>query len=132
MYQLIDIINDDATRFLKLENVYTGVIDEYFDDSELVGEKNFSFMRIGQRYNCKIKLFGRPMAFQTNATMNCKFIDKKAVVGRKQMVEVQIGSERYYITKQSVDKYLDLDSFDFWITRKDLIQVDDIIHPDYL
>ena len=62
MYELIDVVEDDATRFLKLKNIDTGIIEECFDDSAVVSDNNFGFMQKGQRYACKIKLLGKPLS----------------------------------------------------------------------
>lgn len=48
------------------------------------------------------------------------------------MVEVEVDSNKYYIPQTKVKEYLDYDSFNFKFTRKDLVQVNDIIHDDLL
>lgn len=132
MYELIEIIEDDATRFVKLKNIDTNIIEECFDDSELVSEKNFSFMQIGQQYECKIKLFGKPVSEKSSNSVICKVVSKDIIIGQKPMVEVQVNDNKYYIMKQKVKDYLDCDSFNFYSTRKDLVQVNDIVHADLL
>lgn len=59
MYELIEIVSTDVTRFLKLKNIESGTIEDCFDDSAVVSDKNFNFMKINQLYQCKIKLFGK-------------------------------------------------------------------------
>ncbi len=132
MYELIDIVEDDATRLIKLKNIDTGIIEECFDDSAVVSENNFDFMQIGQKYECKIKLFGKPLAERTSNSIICKVINKEIIIGQKAMVEVQINNGKYYIPRQKVSEYLDSDSFNFCFTRKDLVQVNNIIHADLL
>lgn len=132
MYELIEIIENDATRIIKLKNTDTNEIEECFDDSELVCEKNFGFMQIGQKYECKIKLFGNPVIEKSSNSVICTFINKDIVIGQKTMVEVKIKDSKYYIMKQKVKNFLDNESFNFCFTRKDLIQVNDVIHADLL
>lgn len=132
MYELIDVVEDDVTRFLTLKNIDTGIIEECFDDSAVVSDKNFNFMQIGQQYECKIKLFGQPLAERTGNSIICKVINKEIVIGQKAMVEVQINNSKYYIPRQKVSEYLDSDSFNFRFTRKDLVQVNNTIHADLL
>lgn len=132
MYELIDILEDDATRLVKLKNIDTGIIEECFDDSAVVSDNNFGFMQIGQKYECKIKLFGKPLAERTSKSIICKVVNREVVIGQKVMVEVEINNSRYYIPRRKVSEYLDNDIFNFYSTRKDLVQVNNIIHADLL
>ena len=132
MYELIDVEENDATRFLKLRNMNTGIIEECFDDSAVVSENNFGFMQKGQRYACKIKLLGKPPAEGKGDGILCNVLNKETIIGKKEMVEVQINNGSYYIPKQKVSEYLDSDSFHFCFTRKDLVQVNNIVHADLL
>lgn len=132
MYELIDIIEDDVTRLIKLRNIDTGIIDECFDDSAVVSDNNFDFMQIGQKYECKIKLFGKPFAEGTRKSTICKVINREILVGQIVMVEVEMNKSKYYIPRTKVNKYLDSDILNFYFTRKDLIQVNNIIHADLL
>ena len=132
MYELIDIVEEEATRFLKLKNIDTGIIEECFDDSALVSNNNFNFMQIGQKYECKIKLLGKPLVERIGSGIVCKVLNREIIVGQKAMVEVQINNGKYYIPRQKVSEYMDSDSFVFCFTRKDLVQVNNIIHADLL
>ncbi len=132
MYELIDVVEDDATRLLKLRNVDTGMIEDCFDDSAVVSDNNFGFMKTGWQYECKIKLLGTPIAERTRKGVVCKVLNKEVVIGQKAMVEVQIDNCKYYIPRKKVSEYLDRDSFPFLFTRKDLVQVNNIVHADLL
>ena len=132
MYELIDVVEDDATRLVKLKNIDTGIIEECFDDSAVVSDNNFDFMQIGQKYECKIQLFGKPLAERTSNSIICKVVNREVTIGQRAMVEVQISNSKYYIPRQKVSEYLDNDIFNFYFTRKDLVQVNNIIHADLL
>lgn len=132
MYEVIDIVEDDATRLIKLRNIDTGIIEECFDDSAVVSDNNFDFMQIGQKYECKIKLLGKPLAEKTSNSIICKVVNREVMIGQRVMVEVEINNSKYYIPKRKVSEYLDNDILNFNFTRKDLVQVNNIIHADLL
>ena len=122
MYKIISISEDEMTRNVELENSDTGTIEECFDDSSLISDINFDFLTIGKEYECKIKLFG-------NAVQN---MQDNEMVGTKEMVKVLVENDEYYIPRKKVEKYLDKEMFFFRYTRKDLIEVDNILHSDML
>lgn len=132
MHEVIRIDDYVATRFVVLKDVSSGVLERCFDDSVLVSSQNFEFMVVNQEYDCKIYLFGDAVEDKTEKSVLCKIADRNVVVGRRPMVEVEMENRRYYIPKNTIVEYLDRDSFYFEYTRKDLIQVDDVIHPDML
>jgi len=132
MFELVEIKNNDATRFIKLKNMDSGAIEECFDDSAVVSSNNFNFMEIGRQYECKIKLFGNPVCEKANGSVVCRLVDKNITIGQKLMVEVEVNSNKYYIPQIKVKDFLDNDSFNFSFSRKDLVQVNTIIHADLL
>ena len=132
MFELLEINENMATRFLKLKNLETGCLEECFDDSAVVGEENFDFMENNHRYECKIKLFGKVVDEKTDNRTLCRIINEEVYVGTRQMVEVAMGVGRYYIPKNRVHNLKRDDTFYFLCMRKDLIQVDDVVHADYL
>lgn len=132
MYKVISISDDEMTRNVELENSNTGTIEECFDDSALISDINFNFITIGKEYECKIKLFGTVVQNMQNKTVICKIISKNEKVGTKEMVKVLVDNNEYYIPRKKVEKDLDKEEFLFRYTRKDLIQVDNILHSDML
>ncbi|MBR7163500.1 MAG: hypothetical protein IKD21_00810 [Clostridia bacterium] len=132
MYNLVEISESEITRFLKLKNMQTGDIVECFDDSAVVSDINFNFIQMNHQYDCKIKLFGKVVNDKTDQSIACKIINKDTIIGQKSMVEVLADNKQYYITKKNLENHLDNEIFYFYATRKDLIQVDNVIHADYL
>ena len=133
MYKVIIIEEDEMTRNIKLINVETGTIDECFDDSALVGNKRrFDFIEIGKEYNCKIKLFGNVVQERMGKGVQCKVICKDVIVGTRNMSKVLVNNDEYFIPKNKLSELEDVESFYFRYTRKDLIQVNDVIHADLL
>ncbi|MBQ2980783.1 MAG: hypothetical protein IJD58_01510 [Lachnospiraceae bacterium] len=128
----MEIIDGIATRIVKLENIDNGHIEECFDDSALISDDNFDFMVKGLKYDCKIKLFGEPAFESTKESIDCKIISYNLKVGKVFMVEVESDNNKYYVSQEKVVKYLKCDSFKFCYTRKDLIQVDEVVHPDLM
>lgn len=132
MYKVISISEDEMTRNVKLENSDTGTIEECFDDSSLISDINFDFLTIGKQYECKIKLFGNVVQDMQDKTVICKILSKNEIIGRKEMVKVLVEKNEYYIPRKKVEKYLDKEMFLFRYTRKDLIEVENILHSDML
>ncbi len=132
MHKLIRIDDAVATRFLVLKNLESGVIERCFDDSILVSSENFEFMVIDNDYDCKIYLFGDAVEEKTEDSVLCRVINRDVVVGRRPMVEVEVDNVQYYIPQNTIKDYLDRDSFYFECMRKDLIQVNDVIHAGLL
>ena len=126
MYKVIKINEAVATRTIELKNMETGSVIECFDDSALVSFENFEFMEVGRVYDCKVKLFGKVVDIQTEQSIMCKVL-KECIVGKKKFIKVCVKEEIYYV---SLERGLEKSIFYFESTRKDLIQVNDIIHDD--
>ena len=110
----------------------TGTIDGCFDDSLLVSKKCFNFMKIGKKYNCNIKLFGEAVLDMQNHTLFCKVMEHNVIIGATKMVKVLVENDEYYIEQEKLENFIKMDSFYFRYSRKDLIQVNNIIHSDLL
>ena len=132
MYKVIFIEEDEITRNIKLKNANTGTIDECFDDSALVGDECFDFIEIGKEYNCKIKLFGNVVQERVDKVVQCQVVCRHATVGTGIMVKVLINNDEYYIPQKKLNELEDVDLFYFRYSRKDLIQVNNVIHADLL
>ena len=87
-------------------------------------------MKINQQYQCKIKLFGKAVREKTENSAICKVINREIIIVKKPMVEVQIDNDHYYIAKKTIKDFFNDESFYFCCTRKDLIQVDDVVYAD--
>ncbi len=123
----------EVTRTVTLKNVNTGSVIRCFDDSDMGGEhhKDFSFMKEGVLYNCKIELYGGTQPGRTAKKALCRVLRDNVACGRVRLVEVLVEGDTYYIPYQEVKPYLKEGYFNYYYTRKDLIQVDDVIHGDY-
>lgn len=132
MYKVIFIEEDEMTRNIKLENVETGTIDECFDDSALVGDNCFDFMEIGKEYNCKIRLFGNIVKEKVDKVVQCRVVCRHTFVGTGNMVKVLVNNDEYYIPQKKFSELEAVELFYFRYSRKDLIQVNDVIHADLL
>ena len=132
MYKLVRIKEAMRTRFLTLENMDTGTVDDCFDDSDVVNDDDFSFMRLGEIYDCKIKLFGNVIDKEVEGSTFCRITDENVMVGKRNLVKVETDEGTYYVLEKNVKDHKEEGYFYFLTTRKDLIQVDDVIHGDYL
>ena len=129
MYQVIKIEPFERTRKIVLKNISTGTEDICFDDSAVVSNVNFSFIQLDACYNCKIKLFGRIVEKPDMFSVLCKNLGE-VVIGKRTMKKVLVQSDEYYIPELIDDKAME--EFYYSYSRKDLIQVDETIHADYL
>lgn len=132
MYRVVSIDSDEMTKHIGIKNLKTGTVDMCFDDSALVSDENFDFMKEGNEYECKIKLFGNVVSNIQEKVVLCKIVNTNIIVGTKKMVKVLIGDDEYYIPEKKINGILDLKEFFFRCTRKDLIEVDTVIHADLL
>ncbi|MGY3833826.1 hypothetical protein ACWTCW_05045 [Listeria ivanovii subsp. ivanovii] len=131
LYKLLSINESDATRTLRLESTKTKTIDTCFDDSALVSlTNNFDFMEIGKEYDCKIKLFGKLIEKRNEKSVDCIILEENIKVGNCVFVEIKVNADILYIYQEKVEDYLEKKNFIFEFSRKDLIQVDDVIHED--
>ena len=137
MFELMSIEESYVTRYLYLKNCKNGVIEFCFDDSDVRDEnqKDFWFMKVGERYECKIMLFGGPLEPDEEITekcMICRQIGPMEKLGLYNIIPVESGGNIYYITEADAEEISNIEEFTYVATRKDLIQVDDVISPRYL
>ena len=132
MFKLREIIEGEATRQVKLENLNTGIMEMCFDDSALVSDRNFDFMRVGQEYDCKIKLFGKTVPTKTDNSITCRVNRVEVKIGQKFFTEVLTSDGVYYVPTSKIAEYLPRGYFEFCCTRKDLVQVNNTVHGDFL
>ena len=133
MYKMMRTEEYDMTREVVLKNLDTGTEDTCFDYSDMAGanHKDFYFMEIGKKYDCKIKLFGDANPPEEEKTL-CKVVRDNVAVGNGRLVEVSVDGDRYYIPRSDVEDQLKKGEFYYHVLRKDLIQVNNVIHGKYL
>jgi len=128
MYNLININEHVMTRDIKLKNLDTNVENICFDDSALKSDHhNFEFMKLNQEYRCRIELFGDTVSEVDERVVEC-IVNKEVKIGKFDYIEVFVNREIYYVEKSKVSQNI----FFFKVSRKDIIQVNDVIHPDLL
>ncbi len=126
MYRLTKINKYAMTRDVELLNLETGTVNVCFDDSSMVID-NFDFMEIGKKYHCRILLFGSRVTNATNEEhVKCKII-KELKIGNRILLEVSVNNDIYYINDNYSEEYIF-----FNVTRKDIIQVDSVVHHNLL
>ena len=89
-------------------------------------------MRVGYDYNCKIKLHGEVKHKKNDGSVLCKVIKRDYVIGCEKFVLVDVNDNEYFVLQDSVLSVIQQESFYYLFTRKDLIQVNKIIHGDLL
>ena len=129
MYKVISITEYEMTRDVVLQNLDTGEIDVCFDDSALMSdENNFDFMEIGGVYDCKIKLFGVVEEENGHGNVKCRTIK---TLDYCKMVMVEVGQNVYYVPMSEFQDGVVKPEFYFGYTRKDLMEVDNVLHKYY-
>lgn len=148
MYKFLSVACGDMTRWVKLENCETGKVEICFDDSDLRHkyQKGFELMQIGGIYDCKILLFGIAVDLSDEAAIKqsrimcettdrelfvCETIDNNFSVGNRKFLQIISDGNIYYIAINDVETLNDISRFVFRCSRKDLIQVNDVIYPGF-
>jgi len=134
MYRVVKIYKAARTRFIDLLNLDTGTLDRVFDDSAEVGigYDDFEAMREGGVYNCKIELFGNFDRIKTEKSIEVTIIGSGIIIGKTEYFKVLIDSDVYYILKADGEGFEVKQKMYYHFTRKDLVQVDSVIHADCL
>ena len=132
MHKIIHINEGKMTKFVDLLNLDTGTQEEVFDDSSVVSYNDFEFMKENGIYNCKIELFGKFESKKTDDNVEVKLIESGVVIGNTKYFKVLIKNDEYYILESDADGLEIKEKMYYHFTRKDLIQVDDVIHADCL
>ena len=130
MYKVIGFDEAVATRDVFLVNEETGTRETCFDDSALKGYENFSFMKQGGRYECKIKLFGRLGLPEDSDLLACTVLERRVPLGVRKLAKVQVGQDIYYIPERELKDVGDVDVIYYSSSRRDLIQVNNVLHAD--
>lgn len=145
-YKLVDINEYVMTRDLYFKNEDTQIIDKCFDYFFL----DFD-LEIGSCYQCKIKLFGSIVEQNQKDSIYRRILKHFSNDNNEQEIMIcevidteKIGIDDFYKVKNNEDVYYILiDDFEienvnlgdkiiFGCSRKDVIQINDVIHADYL
>ncbi|WP_048000958.1 hypothetical protein [Lactiplantibacillus herbarum] len=132
MYEVMSIGEGWMDRFISLRNVRTNVTEACFDYSMAIDGDNFEFMKAGSTYHCKIVLFGDTHLNGIGDRIECTILDKSVKIGNCILMKVLSGQEIYYVYPDDVKIYSSAEKFIFEYTRKDLVQVNNVIHADLL
>ena len=92
-------------------------------------------MEVGKSYECKILLFGRslnPGEELDEDCMVCRQVGPMEKLGLYYILPVESEGNIYYITDDDAKEVGGTAEFIFHSTRRELIQVDDVISPDFL
>ena len=134
------------------QTVSSGKLVEYPNFQSSIVAPRDVFVWLPSDYSAKKKydvlyMHDGQMLFDANYTWNKqewgidevvgKLLDEKRInsciiVGTKKMVEVLVGKDKYYIPEKKISNLLSSKEIIFKFTRKDLIEVNHIIHADLL
>ncbi|KRM19801.1 hypothetical protein FC40_GL001320 [Ligilactobacillus hayakitensis DSM 18933 = JCM 14209] len=122
MYKLKEIKNYQVTRDLIFESENTGITYTVFDDADITGTNQFSFVRKGKKYHCKFKIFGEINQNGEKFTVE----GKRENIGHMKVNKLRNkdGDEFYFhLSEDYNSKTVKID-----VRRLDLIAVNDVIH----
>lgn len=132
MYKLLSITQYTRTRDVILKNLATGTIDSCFDDAMVQSPDNFNFMQVGNDYDCRIVLFGGTKRANVGEWHRYIIEATDVPIGDRTFVKVRKRTDFYYVYQDDVIPYLAAGNFMFESTRKDLVQVGDVVHAGLL
>ena len=130
MYELISTKQAAMSRNVTLKNTITGTEDSCYDDSEFPGYEyeGFYFMKPGEFYDCKIELVGSMKGNSLAKRVSCCVQKNNVICGHVAMMEVKAGEDVYYIRCSEMEGWQGETEFDYYCSRKDLIQVNDVVN----
>ena len=138
MYKLLAVNEFAVTRDVVLESCETGKIEICFDDSAVRNDNqdDFWFMEIGKTYDCRILLFDAriidPSELAEEYCMLCASTNREFILGESTLLQIKNDDNIYYVSNEIIKNITDKDVFWLKYSRKDLIQVNDVINPGYL
>ena len=77
-------------------------------------------------------LFGRIGLPEESGLLACTVLERRVPVGVRKLAKVQVGQDIYYILEKELKDVGDVDVIYYSSSRRDLIQVDNVLHADYL
>ena len=92
-YRVREIEQFDVTRNLVLQSLNSGREYLVFDDSDILGDNQFSFMKRDGEYECSIGIFGElaPTGEEFRVTGH-------ATIGHMKLIQLQSGmGDRFYL-----------------------------------
>lgn len=131
MYEVLRMDRCAMTNFMDLRNLETGMVEKNcFDYTKMISNKNFDFMQEGGIYDCKLQLFGEFVDKDAQDAVPVRILESNVRVGNALFFKVAIRDDIYYIYMPDAEG-VELQPVMYYdYTRVDLIQVDDVIHPD--
>lgn len=122
LYRVNEIISYAVTRDLVLRSELTDKEYVVFDDSDVLGKKQFSFLKIGDTYQCKIGIFGE---VDSNGS-EFEVLNKEKIANMK-LVRVKNNSGDIFYIPDSPENVMQ-SSVKINIRRYDLLAVGEIIN----
>jgi len=133
MFKVLKIDRCAMTSFIDLLNLDTGTQDlSCFDDSAVVSDENFSFMEESKIYDCKLMLFGEFEEDPTKPGTEVTITEQGVLIGIRKCFKALINSDVYYILETDAENIVVKEKMRYDFTRIDLIQVDNVVHADFL
>lgn len=124
MYELTRIINYEVTRDLILKSQKTKQSYTVFDDSDILGDNKFNFLKTGNEYNCKISILGD--LSDSISEEKYKIIDQEKIGSMKFEKISNSVCDLFYLPVYGMKESNNIIYVN--VKRYDLLSVDDIIY----
>lgn len=125
MYTVKKIIPYEFTRDIIFESS-KGQEITVFDDSDLIGNDDFAFLKVGQSYNIVIGILGDLAKTGTEFTV----LGKRSIESIS-FLELADGDENIFCLEpdgQEIDDLTEKSKIRVDVERYDLLQVDNVVH----
>ncbi len=137
MYRILNIENSNLERFIDIESVEDNKKLKVFDDSRVAAINGYD-LEVEGRYHMNLLLCGSVTsnnhAHKYGKKIKFKII-KNEFIGTRDLFLVQTDTATFYIpvTEETQNIFNSQSKKGYYnYVRIDIIQVDDIVHPDYL
>ena len=126
MYKVEEIIPYEFTRNIVLQDKEHKQI-KVFDDSDLLGNNDFKFLKIGHSYSCKIGILG-----DIGKSGKLFIVNGHEKIGTTNFIKLCDDEQRIFYLEP--DAYIPnnlKNNVKIDIERYDLLQVDNVVHGRY-
>lgn len=124
------IKNYAVTRDVILENLVSHKTYQVFDDSDVTGNNDFDFMKIGEKYDVKIGVMGRRVAQPTPASQPLTIVSSQQIGAFSWVKVVDENKTELFVHAEEIDATIG-QTINYEVGRYNLLQVDNTVNQAY-
>lgn len=126
MYKVKEIIPYEFTRYIIFEGKNNQQI-KVFDDTDLLGNNDFEFLKVGHLYSCKIGILG-----DMNKSGELFSVNGREKIGTTWFTKLSDDTKNVFYLEPDTTVPNDFEkNVKIEIERYDLLQVDNVVHGRY-